>query len=329
MTPDNMRAVQAHAGAHELQHVEVPVPEPTDGDVLVKVAAAGVTPLDHSVLTGVIPFAQLPLTLGNEGSGRVVADPQGRWSEGDRVMFFAGPGGLARDGTYAEYAVVPVTNLAAIPAGIDDVVAATLPVAYLTAALALEQAGFGEGQSVLAPGIGGSVGNATAQLALAGGAARVISTAGSSAKAERARASQALAGVEVIDLQRESLAEGLARAAPGGVDVVIDALGGPLFTQSLASLAPGGRYVTLGYSAGRQATIDVTDVIWKGATVTGFSLFAAGEAAQAAAYAQVLPLIAQGRVTPAQDRAYPLDQASDALRRLIDERPFGKVALEV
>jgi NADPH:quinone reductase-like Zn-dependent oxidoreductase len=329
MTPTTMRAVQAHAGERVPRQVEVPVPQPGDGDVLVRVAAAGVTPLEHSILTGLIPFARLPLTLGNEGSGRVVRDPSGRWSAGERVMFFAGPGGLARDGTYAEYALVPAGNLTTIPVGVGDVVAATLPVAYLTAALALRQAGFAEGQSVLAPGIGGSVGNATVQLALALGASRAISTAGSTAKAQRARTTEQLAGVAVIDLERESLTEGLARVAPGGVDVVVDALAGPLFAQAIGRLAPGGRYVSLGYSAGRQATIDVTDVIWRRATVTGFSLFTASEADQAAVYEQVLPLVSEGRIVPAQDRSYPLDQARDALRRLIAERPFGKVALEV
>src|ERR1700757_1873098 len=116
-----MRAMQAQAGDREPRRVEVAVPEPTEGDVLVSVAAAGVTPLDHSVLTGLVPFARLPLILGNEGAGRVVRDPAGRWSAGERGMFFAGPGGLARDGPYAEYALVPAGNLAAIPAEVDDV----------------------------------------------------------------------------------------------------------------------------------------------------------------------------------------------------------------
>jgi NADPH:quinone reductase-like Zn-dependent oxidoreductase len=321
--------MQAHPGEAVPREVELPVPEPADGDVLVKVAAAGVTPLEHSILGGLIPFARLPLTLGSEGSGQVVHDPTGAWPEGARVMFFAGPGGLARDGTYAEYALVPAASLAAIPDDIDDVLAATLPVAYLTAALTLRQARFAEGQSVLAPGIGGSIGNATVQLALALGASKAVSTAGSSAKAAQARESAPLAEADVIDLESETLRDGLARVVPSGVDVVIDGLAGPLFGEALGGLAPGGRYVVLGYAAGTRSTVDVTDIIWKGATVRGFSLFAAAAADQAAAYEQVLPLLSRGAIVPARDRSYPLEEAGAALRRLIDERPFGKIALEV
>jgi NADPH:quinone reductase-like Zn-dependent oxidoreductase len=123
--------------------------------------------------------------------------------------------------------------------------------------------------------------------------------------------------------------DGLKRVAPHGVDIVVDGLAGPLFGQALGGLAPGGRYISVGYSAGTQGKVNVTDVIWKGATISGFSLFAASGADQAAAYEQVLTLVADQGIAPAQDRSYPLDQADAALRRLIDERPFGKIALEV
>ena len=130
----------------------------------------------------------------------------------ERVLFFAGPGGVAQDGTFAE---------------IPDEIVGGLPVAYLSAFLALHQAGFREGQSVLAPGAGGSVGNATLKVARALGASDLVSTAGSAAKAAAAAADGGLREVANINLQRESLADGLARLAPRGVDIVIDALGGP------------------------------------------------------------------------------------------------------
>ncbi len=329
MTPETMRAVRAIAGEDTPRLVEAPVPQPANGDVLVNVTAAGVTPLEYSILSGLVPFAQLPLILGSEGSGRVAHDPSGRWSEGDRVLFFAGPGGLARDGTYAEYALIPAGNLAAIPETVDDVTAATLPVAYLTAALALQRARFSEGQSVLAPGIGGSVGNATIQLALSLGASKAISTAGNTTKAVHARGLAALSGAEVIDLEHEPLRDGLKRVAPGGVNVVVDGLAGSLLGQALGGLAPGGRYISLGYSAGTESTVNVTDIIWRGATLTGFSLFATSPDDQSAAYEQVIGLISDGKIKPAQDRSYPLEEAAVAIRRLIEERPFGKVALEM
>ena len=245
------------------------------------------------------------------------------------MLFFAGPGGIGRDGTYAEYTSIPAGNLAAIPDEVDDVLAATLPVAYLTAALALKRARFSEGQSVLAPGIGGSVGNATVQLSLALGASKAISTAGTTIKALHARGLASLSQVEVIDLETESLRDGLKRVAPKGVNVVIDGLAGPLLGQAVGSLAPGGRYISLGYSAGTQSAVNVTDIIWRGATLTGFSLFTASPSDQAAAYEQVLALVKDTKINPPQDRSYPLDQAGVAIRHLVEDRPFGKVALEI
>ena len=85
----------------------------------------------------------------------------------------------------------------------------------------------------------------------------------------------------------------------------------------------------MGYSAGTETTMRVTDLVWKLASVSGFSLFAAPADEQAAAYATVLPLIASGQVTPARDRSFPLEQAPEALRHLIEDRPFGKVTLTV
>jgi NADPH2:quinone reductase len=154
---------------------------------------------------------------------------------------------------------------------ISDVVAASLPVAYLTAQITLSLAEFKPGMTVLAPGIGGSVGNATCQLARAQDAGKVISTAGSAAKAARARE-----GFEdVVDLATEHLADGVRRITAGrGVDIVIEIIGGTVTSEALSSLSLGGVLITLGYSAGRKTTIDVTDLIWKRARMAGFSLFA-------------------------------------------------------
>jgi NADPH2:quinone reductase len=148
-----------------------------------------------------------------------------------------------------------------VPDAIDDVVAASLPVAYLTAQTALTLAEFKPGMTVLAPGIGGSVGNATYQFAQAQGAGKVISTAGSAAKAARARE---LGFENVVDLTTESLADGVRRITAGkGVDIVIESIGSAVTSEALSSLALGGVLITLGYSGGRKTTIDVTDLIWK------------------------------------------------------------------
>src|SRR6202795_3380435 len=193
-----MRAMRAEAfsGYRDLKLVDIPKPKVSDGRVLVKITAAGVTPLEHTILSGGYLRAKAPLVLGSEGAG-VVEDANGsEFSVGARVMF-TGPYGVSEDGAYSEYLAVRKENLSLIPANIDDVSAAGLPVAYLTAHMALSLAGFQAGKTVLAPAIGGSVGNAVTQLARALGARHAISTTTSHAKAEHARP---LAFVEEIAL---------------------------------------------------------------------------------------------------------------------------------
>jgi NADPH2:quinone reductase len=172
-------------------------------------------------------------------------------------------------------------------------------------------------------------GNATLKVARALGASQLVSTAGSSAKESAAAADGGLRRVDIVNLERESLADGLARLAPGGVDVVIDALGGTITGQAVGGLARGGRVVVMGYAAGTETTMRVTDLVWKLARISGFSLFAASAEEQAEAYAAVLPLIASGEITPAHDRSFLLTQAPEALRHLIPDRPFGTVTLSV
>jgi NADPH:quinone reductase-like Zn-dependent oxidoreductase len=226
-----MRAIEAEtfSGYGGLRQIEFIKPRPTKGRVLVRVTAAGVTPLDHTILSGEHPRAKAPLVLGNEGTG-VIEDAGGsELAVGSRVMF-TGPYGVAESGAWQDWLLVRPEHLALVPDVIDDVVAASLPVAYLTAQVTLTLAGFKPGMTVLAPGIGGSVGNATYQLARAQGAGKVISTAGSAAKATRARE---LGFEDVVDLTTEGLAEGARRITAGnGVDIAIDSIGGTVTSEA-------------------------------------------------------------------------------------------------
>ena len=321
-----MRAIVAEtfSGYRGLRQVEAPKPGSAGQRVLVRVTAAGVTPLDHTILSGGHPRAKAPLILGNEGAGVIEDAGDSGLPVGRRVMF-TGPYGVRENGAWQEWLLVRPEDLALVPDTIDDVVAASLPVAYLTAQITLTLAGFEPGMTVLAPGIGGSVGNATYQLAGALGAGKVISTAGSAAKAASARE---LGFEDVIDLSAESLADGVRRMSAGrGVDIVIESIGGSVTGEALSSLGLGGVLITLGYSAGRKTTIDVTDLIWKGTRMAGFSLFAQSAAAIAGAWREILPLIVGGLVEPVVERVYPLGEAGEALRHLTEDRPFGKVVL--
>jgi NADPH2:quinone reductase len=321
-----MRAIEANtfSGYGGLRQVDLPKPQPAKDRVLVRVTAAGVTPLDYTILSGGHPRARAPLVLGNEGAGVIEDAGLSGLAVGSRVMF-TGPYGVAETGSWQEWLLIKPEHLALVPDAIDDVVAASVPVAYLTAQATLTLAGFKPGMTVLVPGIGGSVGNATVQVARAQGAGKVISTAGSAAKADHARE---LGFEEVIDLTAEGLAEGVRRITAGkDVDIVIESIGGAVTSEALSSLGPDGVLITLGYSAGRKTTIDLTDLIWKRARMAGFSLFAQSPAAIAAAWRDIIPLMVSGSVKPIVERVYRLSEAGEALRHLIEDRPFGKVVL--
>jgi NADPH:quinone reductase len=323
-----MRAMRAEGfrGYPDLKLVDIPKPNLSDGRVLVRVTAAGVTPLEHAILSGGYPRAKAPLVLGSEGAG-VVEDANGSdFSAGTRVMF-TGPYGVSEDGAYSEYLAVRKENLSLIPGRIDDVSAAGVPVAYLTAHMALSLAGFQAGKTVLSPAIGGSVGNAVTQLARALGARHAMSTTTSHTKAEQART---LGFDEVIDLSTEKLGEGVRRITGGyGSDVVIDAMGGDILSEALGTLAMSGSLTTLGYSAGRKSTIDVTDLIWKRASIKSFSLFAQPPEMWSAAWASIFTLLESGAIKPIVARTFALKDAAEALRYQVENRPFGRVVLKI
>jgi NADPH:quinone reductase-like Zn-dependent oxidoreductase len=311
-------------GYHGLVQLDAPKPQVADGRVLVRVTAAGVTPLDHTIVSGFHPRAKAPLVLGNEGAGVIEDAGISGLVPGSRVAF-TGSYGVAENGSWEDFVSVRTDDLLPVPVGIDDVLAASLPVAYLTAQIALDEAGFAPGKTVLTSAIGGSVGNATYQLAKALGAAAVISTAGSTVKATQARDR---GYADVIDLSAEDIGDGVRRITGGrGVDIVIESLGGAFIGAGLSSLAVGGTLITVGYTAGRKADIDVTDLIWKRARMAGFALLAQTPPVKRNAWERVMALITRGTVVPVIAQTYPLERATEALRYLHEDRPFGKVVL--
>ena len=319
-----MRAMRAEGfgGYEDLELVDIPEPAVSDGRLLVRVTAAGLTPLDHTILFGHFPMATAPLVPGNEGAGIVESGGDAHFPNGSRVMF-TGPYGVFENGSLSEWVAVKREHLCLVPDSVSDAAAAGLPVAYLTGWLALRAAGFAPGKTVLAPAIGGSVGNAVTQLARALGAKHAISTTTSSVKASQAKG---LGFFEVIDLSQERLADGVRRITEGyGADIVIDGIGGEVLSEALEILAPGGSLTTLGYAAGRKTSIDVTNLIWKGASIKSFLLFSQPPSAWAEAWTEITTLLATGKIDPIIADIFPLERAGDALRHLVEGRPFGRV----
>src|SRR6202162_1327679 len=324
----NMRAMRAEQfnGYKELKLVNLPKPTVTDGKVLVRITAAGVTPLDHTILSGKFHGSKAPLVLGNEGAGVVEEGGGTDFPAGSRVMFW-GAYGAFEDGTYSEWIAVRKEDLCLIPDGVDDVSAAGIPVAYLTAQVALTLAGFRAGKTVLAPAIGGSIGNAVTQLARALGAKHAMSSTTNHAKAEQAKA---LGFNEVIDTSLEKLGDGVRRITSGyGADIVIDGIGGEVLSEALGLLALGGSLTTLGYSASRKTTIDVTNLIVPQTSIRGFNMFSQPQAAVADAWNSTVSLLQSGAIKPIVAKTFPLAEAADALRYLIEGRPFGRVVLTI
>src|SRR5713226_1592670 len=325
---NTMRAMRAEEfnGYKDLKLVNLPRPALSDGKVLLRMTAAGVTPLDHTILSAHFPPAKAPLVLGNEGAGVVEEGGGTDFPVGSRVMF-TGPYGLFENGAYGEWLALRKENLCLIPDGVDDVSAAGIPVAYLTAQVALTRAGFRAGKTVLAPAIGGSVGNAVTQLARALGAKHAMSSTTNHAKAEQAKA---LGFHEVIDTTVEKVGDGVRRITGGyGADIVIDGIGGEVLSEALGAMASEGSLTTLGYSASRTTTIDVTSLIVPQASIRGFNMFAQPQAAITEAWNVIVSLLKSGAVKPIVAKTFPLAEAAEALRDLVEGRPFGRVVLTI
>ena len=320
-----MRA-DGFTGYGDLKLTELPKPKLAPGQVLVRMAAAGVTPLEHTILMGHFPLAKAPLVLGSEGAGVIEEGGDSQSPNGTRVMF-CGAFGVFENGTYSQYLAVPRSNLCPIPDNVDIHQAASIPVAYSTAYMALRAAGFQAGKTVLSPAIGGSVANAVTQLAVAMGAKHAISTTTNHEKAEQAKK----AGFsDVIDLTQETITEGVRRiTGDAGVDIIIDEVGGDILSEALGTLAQGGSLTTLGYAKSREATINVTNLIWKGASIKSFLLFNASPEMWAESWTKIVELLKAGKIKPIIAKAFELSEAPAAIKYLVEGRPFGRVILKM
>jgi NADPH2:quinone reductase len=147
------------------------------------------------------------------------------------------------------------------------------------------------------------------------------------AKAEQAKA---LGFNEVIDTSLEKLGDGVRRITGGyGADIVVDGIGGEVLSEALGALAFEGNLTTLGYSASRKTTIDVTNLIVPQASMRGLNMFAQSPAVVTEAWNVVVSLLKSGAIKPIVAKIFPLTEAAVALRYLVEGRPFGRVVLTV
>jgi len=321
-------AIRAPGGPEMLVPEQRPVPAPGAGEILVKVAAAGVNRPDVMQRQGLYPpppgASDIP---GLEIAGTVVAlGPQAtRWTIGDRVM------ALVTGGGYAEYCTAHESLALAIPAGLSFAEAAAIPETFFTVwHNAFQRGGLKRGETLLVHGGTSGIGTAAIQLAKAFGA-RVIITAGSAEKCEAARK---LGADVAVNYKSEDFVKATKEATGGkGADVILDMVGGDYIERNYEAAAVEGRIVQIAFQGSPKATVDFRRVMLKRLHHTGSTLRARSVPDKAAIAAEVaekvMPLIAAGRVKPVMDSSFPLAEAARAHARMESSVHIGKIVLAV
>jgi putative PIG3 family NAD(P)H quinone oxidoreductase len=319
-------AMEAPGGPEVLVLATGPVPRPATGEVLIRVAAAGINRPDILQRTGNYPPppGASPI-LGLEVSGTVVAlgaEVTG-WHEGDAVCALVAGGG------YAEYCVAPAPQCLPVPKGVALVDAAGLPETFFTVwSNVFDRGRLAAGESFLVHGGSSGIGTTAIQLARAFGA-RVFATAGSP---EKCAVCRDLGAERAIDYRQEDFVAVLKEATQGrGVDVILDMVGGPYVEKNLRSLALEGRLVQIAFLQGSKVTLDLAHLMMRRQTITGSTLRPRPVAEKAAIARnlrdKVWPLIEAGKVRPVIDRTFPLAEAAAAHRLMESSAHIGKILL--
>lgn len=319
-------AISEPGGPEVLVTEERPVPRPGPGDVLIRVAAAGVNRPDVLQRMGYYPpppgASDLP---GLEIAGTVVAVGPG----GDPEMLGQAVCALVAGGGYAEYCVAPAGSCLPVPKGFSMAEAAALPETLFTVWHNLfERAWVKEGDTVLVHG--GTSGIGTTAIGLCKlFDIRIIVTCGSAEKCDAARA---LGATLAIDYSSEDYVEAVKAFTGGrGVDAVLDMVGGDYLPRNLACLADDGRHVTIAFQRGMKVEVDIADVMRRRLTLTGSTLRARSADFKAALadeiHGTVWPRLSEGGWKPAMDQSFPLAKASDAHARMQAGEHVGKIVL--
>lgn len=326
-----MRAIQMSetGGPQVLRAVEAARPVPGEGQVLIRVAAAGVNYTDVMARQGVYLTREsapaLPAVPGSEVAGTVAAVGPGVAAPavGSRVAALV-------HGGYAEYAVAPAELAFPLPVEVDFAEAVGYLVQGITAMQLLRDcARMRAGERVLVHSAAGGVGTLAVQLAKELGASSVVATAGSRQKLELA----ASLGADVcVDYTQADWSQEVLAATDGhGVDIVLDAVGGDVTEQSLACLGSFGRLLVYGISNKRLATFAGTQLMARNQTVSGYWLRSrmAEEKGTTDVVPELLELAAQGKIKTVVQHVFPLDQAGKAHQAISDRQTVGKVVLLV
>lgn len=325
--PETMRVVEISApgGPEVLVPSTRPLPVPGHGEILIRVAFAGVNRPDALQRAGnyAPPPGASPLP-GLEASGHVVALGAGvtRWHLGDAVC------ALLPGGGYAEYALCPADHALPVPDGMGLREAACLPETFFTVWTNVVQRGrLKAGERFLVHGGTSGIGTTAIQLANALGA-RVFTTAGSDEKCE---ACLKLGAERAINYRAEDFVEVL--KAQGGADLILDMVGGSYLPRNIKALADDGRLVQIAFLTGPKVELNFAEVMTRRLTITGSTLrprsveVKAGIAAELER--QVWPLLASGQIAPVMDSEFPLDKAAEAHARLESNGHIGKIVLRV
>ncbi len=335
--------LREHGGPEVLRLEQLPIPEPGPGEVRVRIRAIALNHLDIWVRKGGPAFKlEYPHRLGSDIAGTIDAvGPGARAEVGGKVVVqpglscmrcaacLGGHDNLCRyykilgentQGGYAEYIVVPDVNLAPYPERLTFPQAAASILTFLTAwQMVVHKARVAPGETLLVQGAGSGIGVAAIQIGKLFGA-RVIATASTRAKLERARALGA--DVTIDYTTQDFVAECKQLTGKRGVDAVIEHVGGDVFAASIRAVRNGGRVVTCGATAGFHPAIDLRHIFFRQVEVLGSTM---GSKADLLA---VLGHIAAGRLEPVVHEVLPLARAADAHRLLEERRAFGKVVLE-
>jgi NADPH2:quinone reductase len=319
-----MRAWQIAELTAEPALVDLPLPAPGPGEVLVRVVAAGLNFADLLMLQGRYQVRPpLPFVPGMEFSGIVAALGPGADgpAAGTRVLGVCGHGALA------EMLCLPQSAVTALPQAISFDEAAGFAIAYGTSHLALTHtARLAPGETLFVTGAAGGVGLTAVEIGRRLGA-RVIASARGPDRLEVARA----AGAEVlIDSDQPGLKDRL--RAEGGVDVVYDVVGGPAFDEALRACRPEGRLLTIGFASGEVPQVPANLLLVKNLTVSGFwfgGMQAHAPGLVAASLAELLRWRAEGRLAPHVGQVLPFDDFPAGLELLRSRRATGKVVIRV